>query len=200
VTSAQTATFAALAITIMAVFLLVIIGVPLVARLLYRKRMEVIRDDLVDAILDDKLRETRAVQHLLTAVEASLQAPRRLTLLRIFAIAQAAIDSGTDIEAATRRPRYSDLVPAERELVQELDDRLCRAFTSYMDWGSPSALYLKPLLALTARIRHGGDIEKAENAMPAVARETLRVEVAQHSPPVPSHFLLEGRRHPRSAS
>ena len=56
-TDAQAATFVTLLAALTCLFLLVILGVPRLARLLFRHRLEVIRDDCMDAILDDQLRE-----------------------------------------------------------------------------------------------------------------------------------------------
>lgn len=198
-TSAQSAAFATLTVAVTALFILLIAGVPQLARLLFRKRIEVIRDDLVDAILDDKLRETRSVQRFLKAAEAGTALPRRLTLLRIYALARAAIDSGIDVEGASRRPQFSDLEPAERQLMQELDARLCRAYVSYLSWGSPSALILKPLL-LIARLRRRGETVKAGDALPAVARESLRAGAAQPSSLIPWRFVMAGTHRPHSVS
>lgn len=199
-TNAQSAAFTALAVAIITLFFLVIMGVPWIARLLFRKRMEVIRDDLVDAILTDKLREARSVQRFLKAAEAGAEQHRRLTLARIYAVAKASVGSGIDIEATARRPRYSDLEPAERQLMQEFNSRLCQAYVSYLTWGSPSALVLKPLLALIARVHRGSEAVKAKNALPAVARESLRAGTAQPSPLIPRRFFTAGTHHPHSAS
>jgi hypothetical protein len=195
VTSAQSAAFAALAIAIVALFVLVITGVPQIARLLFRKRMEVIRDDLVDAILDDKVRETRSVQRFLKAAEAGTNLPRRLTLARIYALAKANVDSGIDMKAVSRRPQFSDLEPAERELMRDLDSRLCRAYVSYLSWASPSALVLNPLLTLIGRVRRSGETVKAGDALPAVARESLRAGTAQQSSLIPPRFFAAGTHH-----
>jgi hypothetical protein len=198
VSSAQIAVAATLAIAIAALFLLIILGIPLMARLLFTKRMEIIRDDCVDAILNDKLRETQSVERFIRVVETGTEISRRLTLPRIFAVARAAVDIGIDIKSMTRAPKYTDLVPSERHLMQELDSRLCAAYVSYLTWGSPAALILKPFLAIASRVHHNSEMVKAEDALPAVARETLRAGAVQSSVLVPRRLFMAGN-HPRNA-
>jgi hypothetical protein len=174
VTSAQTATFLTLLAALALLFLLVTAGVPRVARLLFRCRLEIIRDDCMDAILDDQLREAPSVGYFLRVIETGAAIPRLLTLPRIFALSRALVDGSIDIEDVAPPPSYADLGPDERGIMHRLDARMCDAYASYLNWGSPVSWILRPFVLLVGRIYPGSDIVKAEDALPAVVRETLR--------------------------
>lgn len=197
-TSAQVTAFVTLVLAIIALFVLVIRGVPQIARLLFLRRIEVIRDECMDAVLDGRLRETRSVGRFLKAIDVGADIAPHVTLARMFAVARAMVDTGRDTGSMARSPRFSDLSPAEREFMHTLDERLYRAYISYLTWGSPAALVLKPYLVLAGRFRRGGRIVKAEDAMPAVARETLRAGTAQDILLWRPRISMAAR-HPRSA-
>lgn len=193
-TSTQTASFVILITALVLILLLLIIGVPRLARLLFRHRLEIIRDECIDAILDDHLREAPSVRHFLRTVETATQISHYLTLSRLFALAWAMIDSGVDTKTAVTPPAsYDDLHRAEREIMRQLDSRLCRAYASYLNWGSPASWPRRPFVALAGLIRPAGHIAMARKALPAVARETLQDTAARRSParPIPVPHLAD---------
>jgi hypothetical protein len=173
VTSAQTAAFASLVISLAVLFLLVILGIPRLARLVFVHRIEVIRDACMDAILDDQIRETSSVRRFVQVTETGAELPHLLTLPRLFALSKAMVDVGIDVSHVASAHTYADLPAAQRGVMLELDDRLCKAYASYLNWGSPAGFVLRPLGALMSRIQPGSAFAKAEDAVPAVARETL---------------------------
>jgi hypothetical protein len=168
-TGTQAATFAVLFGTLVTLCLLVILGVPGVARLMLRHRLEVIRDDCVDAVLRNELRTLPSVQQFITATEASAMRPRSLSFPRVFAVYQAMVSLGIDVrEAAPPPPQYAELGQDERVVMQRLEDRVCDAYRSYLKWGSPMGLLLRLLVSL---LDPTSDKVPAEDALPAVARE-----------------------------
>lgn len=178
-TSTQTASLAALAVALFLLFMLVIVGIPRLARLLFRYRLEVLRDECMDAILDDRLREVGPVRRFLRAVEASAAVPHLLTMPRLLAITQALMDAGVDLRALAPPPGYADLRPDERGIMDQLDARLSDAYRSYLDWGSPAVWVRRPCLWLVGWIRPASNIVRARAVLPAVARETLQDSTAK---------------------
>lgn len=178
-TSTQTASLAALAGALFLLFMLVIVGIPRLARLLFRYRLEVLRDECMDAILDDRLREAGPARRFLRAVEAGAAVPHLLTMPRLFAIAQALVDAGVDLQELAPPPDYTDMLPHERRIMDRLDTRLSDAYRSYLDWGSPAIWVRRPCLWLLSWIRPASDIVKAREVLPAVARETLQDSTAK---------------------
>jgi len=174
VTSTQAATLGSLAASIAVLFILAIVAVPRLARLLFLHRIEVIRDNCLDAILDDRLRETTSVKSFLRLVEMGSELPRLITLPRLLAMSRAMVNVGIDLTEMTPPPPYTDLGPAERTLMLKLDKCMCDAYMAYLNWGSPSSFVLRPLSIFVSRIHPGSAFAKAEDAVSVVARETLR--------------------------
>lgn len=172
-TSAQTATLGALTGSLVIPFLLAVIGVPRLARLVFLHRLEVIRDDCIDAILEDRLTEADSVSRFLQVAETGADLPRFLTLPRLFALSRAMVDAGIDVENVAPPPSYSDLRPGERQLMRELDGRMSAAYKAYLNWGSPASWVLRPARFLISHIHPSSAFVKAEVAVPAVARERL---------------------------
>jgi hypothetical protein len=193
VTSAQTATFVSIVASLVILFLMVIIGIPRIARLVFLRRIEVIRDECVDTILDDRLHETPSVKSFLRLVETGARLPHLLTLPRLFALSRAMVDCGIDIDREASLPTYDDLCPEQRNIMLRLDKRMCVAYMSYLTWGSPASLVLRPLGMLMSHLLPGSAFTKAEDAVPAVARETLRETPAQPSRRGLSYSYFAGR-------
>ena len=178
-TSAQTATFVTLLAALICLFLLVILGAPCLARLLFLHRLEVIRDDCMDAVLDDRLREAPSVELFLKVTETGAALPRQLTPPHLYAASRVIVDAGIDIADLAPPPTYEDLGPDERGIMDELDKRMRMAYTAYLKWGSPASWILRPLVFLASRIHPGSDLAKTKVALPDVARETLQEAPAQ---------------------
>jgi hypothetical protein len=189
----QTASFTTLIAALVLICLLVIIGVSRLARLLFRHRLEVIRDECVDAILEGHLHKTPSVRHFLRTVEAGTAVSHVLTLPRLFALAEAMIDVGVPIESIALPTCYADLEPAERKIMYRLEDGLCSAYRSYLNWGSPASWPRRPFVCLAGLIHPSGRTAKAKEALPAVAREELE-DTGVRPPTLPStRHLLAGR-------
>jgi hypothetical protein len=172
-TSAQTVTLGALTGSLLILFMLAVIGVPRLARLIFLHRLEVIRDDCIDAILEDRLKEAASVSRFLQVAETGANVPHFLTLPRLFALSRAMVDAGIDVDKVAPPPSYSDLQPGERQLMRELDERMCAAYKAYLNWGSPASWILRPARFLVSHIHPSSAFVKAEGAVAAVARERL---------------------------
>ena len=193
-TGAQTASFVVLTTAVVLVYLLVVIGVPRLARLLFRHRLDVIRDECVDAILDGRLHEATSVRRFLRTIDTAMAISRELTLPRIFALAQALVDVGIDLSQVIPRGWYADLEADEQKIMVQLDKRLCHAYGTYLDWGSPVSWVRRPFVLLIEQLRPAGDTAKARKAVAVVARETLQPTAARPLPVIPSpRHLFAGR-------
>lgn len=105
-TSAQAQWFWALIVACAFVFALVLAGCPGLARLLFRHRLEGIRDDGVDAVLDGRLRRDDPVRTFLNVLELIAAHARWVTPARGVAMVSGLRDLGVDDPA--------DLVSASR--------------------------------------------------------------------------------------
>jgi hypothetical protein len=173
-TGMQVATLAVVFATLVALCLLVILGVPGVARLIFRHRLEVIRDECMDATLRNELRTLPSVQQFITTTEASAARPQSLSLPRVFAAYQAMVSLGIDVRKVAPPPRYTELAQHERAVMEELENRVCDAYSSYLTWGSPMSWLLRLVVSFLSAVHPGSDTVPAEDALPAVAREALQ--------------------------
>jgi hypothetical protein len=181
-TDTQGAIFAVLFGAIAIVCLLVAVGVPALSRLMLRRRLEVIRDACVDAVLNGRLRNLPSVQQFIVATESSAARPQSLSLPRVFAAYLAMTSLGVDVREAAPSPRHPELDQAERQIMGELEDRLCDAYRSYLKWGTPMSWLLRPLVSFLGSDDPAIDIVPAEDALPTVAREAFQ-DVGLHGSP-----------------
>jgi hypothetical protein len=155
---------------------IVLVGGPALARLLFRSRLEVVHDIAVDAILDGDLQPEHPVKTFIEAVDHAAEHPRWLTLARGVAMLRALEDLG--IEDPTKlapQLSYRGLQPSERELMHELEQRTYAAFRSYMIWGSPLGWAVAPFIFLV-KFHPGKRFTKTDKTVPAVAREVMSVD------------------------
>ena len=189
-TSKQAMSLAALGGTLFLLFLLVVVGVPYLARLLFIRRLESIRDDCFDAILQDRLHEDRSIELFIRGVETSAAAPRLLTVPRLLAAARALVDVGVDLQELVLLPGYPDLPAGERRIMGELEERLREAYRCYLNWGSAASWARRPYLWLVSSLRPASAIAKAREVLPAVAREALQHPAKPtHRNPLPGHLF-----------
>jgi hypothetical protein len=173
-TETQAAAFVVLLGALAILCLIVIVGAPAVTRLLLRYRLEVVRDACVDAVLEGKLRNLPSVQQFIADAERSAARPAPLSLPRVIA-AYLAMDSlGIDVRNAARSPRYPELNPAERAIMDDLEDQLCEAYRSYLRWGTPMSWLLRPLVSFLGSDYPTIDTVPAEGPLPTVAREAFQ--------------------------
>jgi hypothetical protein len=133
------------------VFALVILGGPRLARLLFRQRLEAVRDDCMDEILNGRLRRDPAVDKFLTATARGAERAQWRTLPHLLALYVACVQ--LKVRRPAQQPTYTGLQPGEREIMKDLDARVERAYRSYLRWGSPLG-WAQALLVLTVRLRH----------------------------------------------
>jgi hypothetical protein len=188
-TSNQATSLAALGGALLLLFLLVIIGIPYLARLEFIRRLESIRDECFDAILQDRLHEGQSVELFLRGVETSAAASRLLTVPRLLAFARALIDVGIDPQELVLLPGYPDLPAGERHIMGELEARLCEAYRCYLNWGSTTSWIRRPYLWLISCLRPASAIARAREVLPAVARETLQHTAKPTRNPPPGHLF-----------
>jgi hypothetical protein len=180
-TSAQAQSFATLITALAVVLTIVLAWAPKLARLLFRHRLDAIRDEGVDAILDGRLRQEPPVDAFLQAVDQGRKYARWLTLARNVAILSAPADLGVDDPIVMHSPNSSwELDGHERKIMHGLEQRIADAFRSYLIWGSPLGWALAPIALIASRTRPGGELAKAEDALPALARETMRAHASSY--------------------
>lgn len=172
-TSAQLGSLVTLVTASAVVIILVLFGTPRLARLLFRHRLESIRDDCVDAILDDRLRREPPVDSFLGLVDYAAEHARWLTLPRALAMYAAYAGLGVDVTELAAIPSYCELEPAERKIMHDLDSRCQAAFWSYMTWGSPFGWVIGLLTLIARRVHPGSKFAKTENALPTITREAM---------------------------
>jgi hypothetical protein len=176
----QVESFATVITALAVVIVLILTGVPLLARLLFRRRLEAIRDDGVDALLDGHLRQEPPVENFLSAVDRAGRYARWMTLARSAAILRAFVDLGCDPDEMLAPETYSELTEPERAIVAGLEGRVETAFRSYLIWGSPLGWAIAPLVLIASRVRPDGKLAKTEDALPVLARETMCPDQVRH--------------------
>jgi hypothetical protein len=159
---------------------LVLTGCPRLARLLFRHRLECIRDDGVDAVLDGRLRQSEPVRTFLRAMDLIATHARWVTLARGVALVSGLRDLGANPGAQAAACDCRGLPAGERQIMAELEARVEAAFRSYLIWGSPAGWVITPLVTLAGRVRPGGKIAKTEDALPVIAREAVRADPANY--------------------
>lgn len=180
-TSAQAEWFWALIVACAVVFALVLVGCPRLARLLFQHRLEGIRDDGVDAVLDGRLRRDDPVRTFLKVLELIAAHARWVTLAKGVALVSGLRDLGVDDPAdLVSASGYGGLPAGEQQIMNELEARFETAFRSYMIWGSPAGWALAPMVILASWVHPGGKIARTEYALPVVAREAVRSDPASY--------------------
>jgi hypothetical protein len=173
VTSTQIESFVTLVVASGVVIVLVLVGGPALARLLFRFRLEAVHDAAVDAVLERRLRPERPVTIFTEDVDRAAEHPHWVTLARGGAMLRALKDLG--VEDPTKlipQLSYSELEPSERKIMHELEQRTFSAFRSYLIWGSPLGWALAPLVFLI-HFHPGRKFTKTDQAVPAVARGAM---------------------------
>jgi hypothetical protein len=162
VNAAQFAGACVLAAGAVVVTVLAAIGQAALARLWFRHRIEVIRDEAVTAVLDGIVPLADPVTGWLAALEATAThaRPRDIEL------------ACTVLSGDSQTWTYPGLTPAGRHLLTALTDRTRAAAIACLTWSRPAAL-LQPAPscpAAEARLpRHdsnGGEAESDESLMP----------------------------------
>ena len=171
---AQTGSFAVLVAAMAIVAALVLLGVPCVARLIFRSRMEAIRDDGVDAILAGQLRHEPPVSAFLAALERVARRANWATIARNGAIVRALYD----LEVEHPRDEFLAfdfrcLDSAERKIMSDLEWRVIDAHRSYMIWGSPLGWIFSMIVLVATRYGPESKLGKTQRTMPDVTRETM---------------------------
>ena len=173
-TGSQAGSFAVLIGGLIAVAAVAVVGLPCLARMRFRDRLEAIRDDGVDAIIAGRLRQEEPVADFLAAIEVGGDYARWVTFARNVAILTALADLGfEDPRDLYPPPSYCELDGGERKIMHSLEERATSAFRSYLIWGSPLGWALAPIAVLTVKARPHGKVAKAEHALPAAARKTI---------------------------
>jgi hypothetical protein len=181
VTSAQAHTFWALITASVVMLALVLAGGPRLARLQFRHKMETIRGDGVNAVLDGRLSQEEPVRTFLESLDLIAAHARWMTLARGVALVNGLRDLGVDDpDDVAPAPEHCDLPAGERRIMDELQARVETAFRSYLIWGSPAGWAAAPLVILASRVHPAGKIARTENALPVVAREAVRGKTAGH--------------------
>jgi hypothetical protein len=171
--SLQIESFATLIAALVVVVILVLVGGPALARLLFRSRLETVHDAAVDAVLDGRLRPERPVTVFTRAIEQAAGHPRWITLARTGAVLRALKDLGVEDPAElVPRTSYNELEPAERRIMHLLEERTFAAFRSYLIWGSPLGWAVTPLM-LVINLHPGRKFTKTDPSVPAMAREAM---------------------------
>jgi hypothetical protein len=148
------------------VFTLIVHGVTRQALRAFRYRLEAIRDECVDAIIEKRLRRSPPVEALLNDLALSSACAKEITLARVLAIRRAVEELGIDLDAASEQTPagHEDLSPDERGLVNKYTHDLFCAWSTYLKWGSPLGWILTPVAATINRVADVGD---APNAGPS---------------------------------
>jgi hypothetical protein len=176
--SALTGTTSALLLVFLAVaaclILAIFVGIPYLVRLTFRARLEVIRDDCMDAILDGRLAREKSVCEFLQVMDNSAEIARRSTLSRALATFLALRQLGVrDPRELVSSPDYCDLEPSQQEVMESFEERNFAAVRSVILWGSPLGWLLAPVAWLASRYHPQGELAKTDNALPLVAREVV---------------------------
>lgn len=145
-TGSDIGSFVSLIAACVIVLTLIVTGIPYLARVLFRHRVEVLRDECVDAIFDGKLRPEASVKSFIRSTENIGPRARRLTLLRALVTYVALVRLQTPRSVLPPPPSYPDLGPDEQLIMGALDKRYQDAFRSYLSWGSATAWIVAPLL------------------------------------------------------
>jgi hypothetical protein len=168
-TGSDIGSFVSLIAACVIVFAVIIVGIPYLVRVLFRHRVEVLRDECVDAIFDGKLRPEASVKSFIRSTENIGSRARRLTLLRALVAYVALVRLQTPRSVLPTRASYSDLEPREATILSDLEKRYDDAFWSYLSWGSATAWLIAPLLkVIFRRVNPKADAATEREVLPMV--------------------------------
>jgi hypothetical protein len=183
VTSAELGAFASLIAASGLVIFLILVGVPAVARLLFRYRLETVRDDCVDAVLDGQLPSDPSVKAFVGSVDRLATRARDLTLPRAVAMYITFLRFGVPENALPEPACYRELEPAQHKLMDEFERRRGAALWSYLTWGSLMGWVLAPaLVAIAHRVSPVGRFVKPADALPKLTRDAVLCSDQSSSP------------------
>lgn len=192
-TSSDVGSFVSLIMASALVITLILVGIPGIARIVFHFRVEAVRDECMDAILAGRLRPEPSVQSFIRSTEEIGARARRLTLLRAAAVYVALVQLQAPRTVLPEPPSYDDLEPNERALMGNLEERYQNAFWSYLNWGSPIAWLIAPLLRVIGhRIDPASRIVRPRDAVPAL---TYEAAVGREHDPISATAQWLGARH-----
>jgi len=160
-------------------------GIRRLAQIAFTSRLEAIRDDCEDAVLDGRLREKQQVKELLSRLDDMMKYGRRVTYARLLALRLAASQVGLDIvaEAQTEELSYSGLQPTERRIMHELEERLLQAWVSYVNLSTPLGWAHTVASRIGRRLRPGKPNRRAQaDSLPTLAAKDVCRLPARRSP------------------
>jgi hypothetical protein len=142
---------------------LVLAGIPALVRLLFRYRLESIRDDTVDAILDGRLQPGIPVTTFVHTIDHAMDHARLLTFARGRAVIRALRDFGiTGPSEFVNSPSFCELDQDERKIMHALQDRTNRVVRSYILYGTPMAWLLAPTGMIARLVQSRGKLGRRE--------------------------------------
>src|ERR1700733_3747720 len=176
VTGADVGSFVSMIAASVLVMALIVIGIPALARVLFRYRVEALRDECVDAIFDGKLRPEPTVESFIRSTEQIGPRARRLTLLRAVTAYIALVQLQTPRSVFPAQTAYSDLEPDEARILSDLERRYNDAFWSYLSWGSATAWIIAPLLkVIFRRVDPKADVVTRKEVLPMVLSSVTKM-------------------------
>jgi hypothetical protein len=176
VTGADVGSFVSIVAASVLVMALIVTGIPALARVLFRHRVEALRDECVDAILDGKLRPEPTVESFIRSTEQIGSRARRLTLLRAITMYIALVRLQTPRSVLPAQATYSDLEPDEARIFSDLERRYKDAFWSYLSWGSATAWIIAPLLkVIFRRVNPKADVATEREVLPMVLSSVTKM-------------------------
>ncbi len=147
-------TFALVVLTAVALWALVVFGVPWVARAKFVRVVSEVRDDVEDAILEGRLPDRSEAWAVLDKIDALLENPELVTIGKLWAF-KSAWDETEGVEI--RRPSYAELAPEQRKLLHRAEQRVVSAMVDLLVHGSALWFVLDPLRRLhRAALRRRG--------------------------------------------
>ena len=175
-TGADVGSFVSMIAASVLVMALIVIGIPALARVLFRYRVEALRDECVDAIFDGKLRPEPTVESFIRSTEQIGPRARRLTLLRAVTAYIALVQLQTPRSVLPAQTTYSDLEPDEARILSDLERRYNDAFWSYLSWGSATAWVIAPLLkVIFRRVDPKADVVTRKEVLPMVLSSVTKM-------------------------
>lgn len=149
-TGAQAGVFAVWVMTSIVLSFLVFMVLPALARTTFRARLDMARDDCMDAVLAGKLAMSRPVEEFLRSLDVLNRVARQLTFLRVALIVTTLHRLNADV-TAYQGVSFAELEASERRIMHDLAKKVNVALTRYLMWGSPIGWVIAPLAAYARR-------------------------------------------------
>lgn len=165
--------------TAVALWLLVFVGRPAIARARFSRDVSKLRDQVADAVLDGAIQDSDEAEAFVDRATSVLDSPRDFTFTYALALVSSARKAGIDMEKVGVPFKYEDLSTEDAEFMEQMDRRMVAILTRHFVDGSCAWFVLAPARAVLVRLARafGAGSASSVGSVSQIARETWGVDL-----------------------